>query len=191
MRISTALLGIALLVATASSCGSASVAKGGPSSPVVTSPRTTPGTTGTTPGTAPVTTEPPTPSAPVPPELVGTTWVLESRITVGGLQPFPTGHGAGMTFAADGTVTVNTGCNSGGGTAVFRADGSFTVESLVLTQRACADADVHAMEEGMLAVLAEPLNDSVQDLGGAAGGTTLTIYPLTVTDTGLHFMALR
>jgi heat shock protein HslJ len=190
-RTLSAMIGVTLVLLVVSSCGSTSPAQSDPTpstSPVTQRTPTTPGAVTTTPTRPPSTSSAPPsassapPSIGVPADLLGHPWVLESRITVGALQPFPAGRGAGITFTADGAVAVQTGCNSGTGQALFAADGSMTVGALTITSRGCADADVTAMEKGMLAVLAEPLRYSVHD-------GLLTVYPLTVTDTGLVFTA--
>ena len=113
--------------------------------------------------------------------ILGKSWLLDSMVTVGGLQPVPAGHGAGLRIGADGRVEVNTGCNTGSGKVTFTGESAMSVGPLALTRKACAD-DVSAMEAGMLANLAEPLTWSVQ-------GDVLTLIPTTITDVGLHFTA--
>lgn len=83
--------------------------------------------------------------------LVGTDWVLASMLTGGTASSVPAGVVAGVHFGADGQVSVETGCNSGGGP--YRIDGDRLVfGDLVLTKRACI-GPAGEVEAAVLAVL--------------------------------------
>jgi heat shock protein HslJ len=146
---------------------------------------TVPPTDGT--DATPATTEPtdrPTTVAPsdtaVPAELVGVEWLLDGHFTIGGLQPLPaTGTGAGLTIAADGTVTLHGGCNQGSATATFD-DEQVQFSDIIATAKACTDEGVMQVEQMLFGQLAEPQHWYVE-------GRTLQLTAVNVSDTGLHF----
>jgi heat shock protein HslJ len=83
--------------------------------------------------------------------LVGTEWVLDSILSGAVVSSVPAGVAARLRFGADGQVTVETGCNSGGGP--YRIDGDRLVfGDLVLTKRACVGPEGQ-VEAAVLAVL--------------------------------------
>jgi heat shock protein HslJ len=57
-----------------------------------------------------------------------------------------------MTIADDGTVAVETGCNTGSG-SVEVGDDTLTFGPIATTLRACADEAVNQLEAAVLAVL--------------------------------------
>jgi heat shock protein HslJ len=161
---------ISILVAALCACGTASDAAG---TSVVRSDGGPSTTTSTTVATTVA-------ASPVPSALRGTTWRYDSNITVGGLQPVAAGTGAAITFTTDGTVEVDTGCNTGTAAARFTGEYELVLGAMALTEIACADAARSAVESSMVFVLAEPMSWSVHD-------GVLTLIPLHITDTGLHF----
>lgn len=159
-------LGIGILAA----CGSSS---NGTGSSVIAS-------NSTTVTTLPGSTELPT-SDDVPTDLAGVSWMLDGHITVAGLQLYPAGTGAGVTFNDDATLDVDTGCNTGTAPVTFEGEYTVLIGPLTMTEMACTDADNTTIEQGLLFVLAEPLTWSVHD-------GVMTLIPQTISDTGLHFV---
>ena len=86
-----------------------------------------------------------------PAELVGTTWVVIGTVANQGVSSVPTDATASITIADDGTVAVDTGCNSGSGD-VEVGDDTLTFGPIATTLRACVD-EVAELEAGVLAVL--------------------------------------
>ncbi len=109
--------------------------------------------------------------------LLGIRWIVDSRITVGGAIPIGASSTAGFTIANDGTMTVDTGCNTGSGAVSFPNATTFQVSDLVLTEKACADEPGN-VEAEMLTLLGTVLAWSTTN-------SQLTVYPLTITDVGL------
>ena len=70
--------------------------------------------------------------------LVGTTWTVDSIISGDAVSSVPDGAVATLQFAGDGTVAVNTGCNSGNGRFEVTDDGHLRFVNVVVTERACA-----------------------------------------------------
>jgi heat shock protein HslJ len=69
--------------------------------------------------------------------IVGPTWTLETIITGGTASSVPQGVTATLLFMPDGTLNVETGCNTGA--AQWKAVGAgIEVNDLVLTKKACA-----------------------------------------------------
>ncbi|MEO6058883.1 MAG: META domain-containing protein [Candidatus Limnocylindria bacterium] len=68
--------------------------------------------------------------------LVGPTWTVASIIDGDAVSSFPTDVAATLQFHADGTVAVNTGCNSGGGTYTLSGSG-IQFSNIALTERFC------------------------------------------------------
>lgn len=134
---------------------------------------------------APVTTEPATtPPAPggdaVPAELVGVTWVFDGYFTVGGLQPLPVADsGAGLTFQADGTVLVDTGCNQGSAPVTFAGD-TLQVGPITVTEKACLDEGVTQIEQMLLGQLTE-------EQSWFTDGSQLNLFAARISDTGMSF----
>ena len=84
-------------------------------------------------------------------KLVGPKWMVESIITGETGSSVPQGATAWLQFGADGRVSLNTGCNSGGGT--YTADASMiTFNQLAITAMGCSGA-TGQLEQGVLAVL--------------------------------------
>ena len=68
--------------------------------------------------------------------LVGTTWTVTSIISADAVSTVPDGAVATFEFADDGTVEVNTGCNSGSGS--YELDGStLRFDGVAVTEMAC------------------------------------------------------
>ena len=84
--------------------------------------------------------------------LTDTSWTLNTVVGTGGTaSSVPTGVTATITFAADGKVTGNTGCNSFGGTATVTGN-QITFGDLASTRRACIGA-AGSIEADVLRVL--------------------------------------
>jgi heat shock protein HslJ len=84
-------------------------------------------------------------------QLVGPKWTVESIITGETGSSVPQGATAWLQFGADGRVTLNTGCNSGGGS--YTADAStITFNQLAITAMGCSGAAAQ-LEQAVLAVL--------------------------------------
>ena len=88
--------------------------------------------------------------------LVGTTWRVESIIAGQAVSSVPDGPAASLVFGTDGRVTVDTGCNTGGGTYAIEG-ATIRVSAIALTKRACP-APLGDLEAAVVAVLqANPL----------------------------------
>lgn len=84
--------------------------------------------------------------------LVRTTWTVTTIFAGGTASSLPAEVVASLEFTADGRVSVQAGCNSGGGT--YRVDGStLRFSELGMTKRAC-DGPPGQMEAAVRAVLA-------------------------------------
>ena len=83
--------------------------------------------------------------------LVGTTWTVVSIIDGDTVSSFPADVVATLQFHADGTVAVNTGCNSGGGTYTL---GGATIRfvGVALTERFC-EGPARQMEAAVTPIL--------------------------------------
>lgn len=84
--------------------------------------------------------------------LVGPTWTLSSIITGDAVSSVPAGVVATLVFNADGSVAVNPGCNSGGGTYLVEGD-SLRFGDIVTTRMACL-GPIMDVEAAVLDVLA-------------------------------------
>jgi heat shock protein HslJ len=87
-----------------------------------------------------------------PAALVGTTWTVTGTVANEGVSSVPADATASMTIADDGTVAVETGCNTGSG-SVEVGDDTLTFGPIATTLRACADEAVNQLEAAVLAVL--------------------------------------
>ena len=111
--------------------------------------------------------------------LEGTTWQLTGIRTASTVSSVPAGTNVPtFTLAADGTVTVDTGCNSGSATATVSGS-TITLGPVATTRKACADRAGRETEAAVLAVLEG-------DVDWAISEKTLT---LTRGDNGLVFEA--
>jgi heat shock protein HslJ len=84
--------------------------------------------------------------------LEGTLWRLGSIIEGEVASSVPAGVEATIRFADDGTVSLDTGCNVGGGTYVVE-DGTLRLEELAISERAC-EGPAGEVERAVLALLA-------------------------------------
>lgn len=83
--------------------------------------------------------------------LVGPEWVVESLISDQTVSSVPGNARATITFHEDGTMSVQPGCNTGGGR--FVAEGTkVTITDVILTRMACVD-ERGDLEAAVLAVL--------------------------------------
>lgn len=110
--------------------------------------------------------------------LVDTTWKVDSIVSGDTVSSVPDGAVATLEFAADGTVTINTGCNTGGGRYDATADGQLRFIDVVVTERACAGAAAQ-LEAAILPLLgAESLTYAIDagrlDIMGGDQGISLT-----------------
>jgi heat shock protein HslJ len=87
--------------------------------------------------------------------LTGTTWTVESLITGDAVSTIPGDAVATFAFADDGTVDLNTGCNTGGGSYEV-LDGALRFGDLVITDRAC-DGPAGELEAAVLEVIGPDL----------------------------------
>jgi heat shock protein HslJ len=110
--------------------------------------------------------------------LTGTTWTLDTIIEGDAASSVPEGVTATLTISDDGTVALNTGCNSGGGTAEI-GDATITFGQIATTLRACLP-EVMAVEEAVVAVVQE---------GEVAYEIEAGRLTLTAGDRGLGFTA--
>jgi heat shock protein HslJ len=111
-------------------------------------------------------------------QLTGQLWTLNSIISGDAVSSVPAGVTASIEFKDDGTVSFQSGCNSGGGS--YTVDGqTITFSSLMTTEMACPgpQSDVEA---AFLAVL-----------GGEAVDFVIDSDQLTLVsgDSGLSFLA--
>jgi len=99
--------------------------------------------------------------------LSGPTWTLSSIITGQAVSSVPVGVTATIKFNADGTVDINPGCNTGGGSYTVDGD-EITFSDLVTTAMACI-ASAMDVENAVLAVLSgNPVTFAIE-----AGSLTL------------------
>lgn len=111
--------------------------------------------------------------------LEGTAWQLDGIRSGESVSSLPAGvRVPTFTLASDGTVTIDTGCNSGHGAATV--DGStISFGPIATTRRACADKAGRQIESAVLATLTGEANWSITE-------KTLTI---TNGDRGLVYRA--
>ncbi|MGY2876694.1 heat shock protein HslJ [Marmoricola sp. URHA0025 HA25] len=113
------------------------------------------------------------------PLLEGTAWQLNGIRTGDSVASVPAGSTTPtFTLAADGSVTLHTGCNGGRSTATVSGS-TITFGPVVTTKMACADHAGQQTEAAVLAVLDGAVEWSVSD-------KTLT---LTKGDRGLVYQA--
>jgi heat shock protein HslJ len=112
--------------------------------------------------------------------LEGTSWQLDGIKGGDTVSSLPAGaHVPTLSLAGDGAVTLDTGCNSGRGTATVEGT-TITFGPVMTTKRACADASGRQTEAAVLAVLAGSADWSITE-------KTLTI---TKGDQGLVYRAV-
>ncbi len=86
-----------------------------------------------------------------PSELLDTTWMVTGTVANQGVSSVPTDSTASITIAPDGTVAIDTGCNTGSG-SVEVTDTSLVFGPIATTRRACVD-ELNALEASVLTVL--------------------------------------
>ena len=95
--------------------------------------------------------------------LQGTAWQLDGISDGDAISSVPQGvRRPTLTIAQDGTVTLHTGCNSGGSTATV-AGSTITLGPVVTTKMACADEAGQQTERSVLAVLDGSVTWSVRE----------------------------
>lgn len=107
--------------------------------------------------------------------MLGGHWLLQSFITVGTLDLAPTGMSARIHVEGADQIAEDTGCNTGSATVTFANDATFTIGPLVMTKKPCDDPGLGAR---IIALLDSPQYWSVT-------GNRLTIYPATISDSGM------
>ncbi len=105
--------------------------------------------------------------------LLATRWVVDGILSGNMASSVPAGVVAALTFS-DGRVDVETGCNSGSGTATI-ADGSITFAAISLTRKGCPP-EIMGLEQAVTAVLSGAATytiaaDSLTLMAGAHGLT--------------------
>lgn len=86
--------------------------------------------------------------------LVGPEWRVDSLISGDAVSSVPGDGRASLTFSENGTVGVQTGCNTGRGRYVA-SSGTVTISQVVLTRVACLD-DRGELERAVLEVIEAP-----------------------------------
>ena len=86
-----------------------------------------------------------------PAALVGTTWTVTGTVATEAVSTVPMDTAASITIADDGTVAVNTGCNTGSG-SVEITDTTLVFGPIASTLIGC-EPDVAQLESSVLAVL--------------------------------------
>jgi heat shock protein HslJ len=86
-----------------------------------------------------------------PAALVDTTWVVTGTVANQAVRTVPMDSTASITIADDGTVAVDTGCNTGSGDVEI-GDDTLTFGPIATTLRACAD-EIAQLEANVLEVL--------------------------------------
>ena len=84
--------------------------------------------------------------------LVGTTWNVTGTVANEAVSSVPEEAVASITIVDDGTVAVETGCNSGSGT-VEVTDTTLTFGQIAVSMRACTDEAVNQLEASVLIAL--------------------------------------
>jgi heat shock protein HslJ len=82
----------------------------------------------------------------------GTRWVVEGTISADAVSSIPSGATASITIT-DGTVVVESGCNTGSGSVTVGED-ALTFGPIATTTRACED-DLMNLESAVFATLVE------------------------------------
>lgn len=85
-------------------------------------------------------------------ELTGTLWTLDTLISGDTASTVPGGAVATLEIAEDGSVSIDTGCNTGGGAAEVSED-SITFGPIATTRIACTEDGTAEVESAMLTVL--------------------------------------
>jgi heat shock protein HslJ len=110
--------------------------------------------------------------------LAGTSWVVDGLVVNQTASSVPAGVTATLGFA-NGKVTVDTGCNQGGGPAEL-GDTAITFGPIVTTKMGCAN-NAMAVERHVLGVLqgdvAWVIDSDALTLTGAGGGLHLRATP--------------
>ncbi len=84
-------------------------------------------------------------------ELVGPRWVVDGLVFDDVVSSVPEGVEASLVFEDDGNLSLDAGCNLGGGPYTVN-DGVLRIGPLLLTRRGCQAAEA-SVESGILAVL--------------------------------------
>lgn len=112
--------------------------------------------------------------------LVGPVWQVHTILTGDAAASLPAQIVATITFDVDGTVSIETGCNSGGGKYSISGN-TITFEPPLMTLRACAGPEGQ-MEAAVMAVVgagAVKATIETSNLTLQAGGNGLMLSPAT------------
>lgn len=113
--------------------------------------------------------------------LAGITWTVTGTLKNEALTSVPADSAASITIADDGTVAVNTGCNTGSGTVEVTAT-SLTFGPIATTRMAC-EPELMDLEAAVTSVLQGEVDYTIE-------GTIMTLRSGTGTDMiGLDFTA--
>ena len=83
--------------------------------------------------------------------LAGPTWTVDSIVTGDAVSSIPQGVTATVVFNADGTLTLDAGCNQGGGKWAA-VGGGLEISDLILTKKACQGPGAQ-LEAAVMSVL--------------------------------------
>lgn len=151
---------ICVVVAAASACGSSGSASE------------------TAPAETSILAVPPKSDAETTPDLLLGTWIAESFITVGALQPIPAAPTVRIRFDDSFTAQVDTGCSAGTASVTFGVEDTFELSELTLTTKDGCDDTAREVERHLVELLGHPLTWGVTD-------GQLKLLPTDVTDSGL------
>ena len=100
----------------------------------------------------------------LPLPVESTPWTVTGLVANDAVTTVPIGAEPTIVFA-DGTVAVNTGCNTGSGTAVIdEAAGTIEFGPIALTRMACSD-ELNQLESQIVAVLTGTVDFTVEGAG--------------------------
>ena len=85
--------------------------------------------------------------------LVGPTWTVDAILTGDSVSSGPGGATATIVFNADGSLTLDAGCNRGGGSWAAVAGGGLEISNIVLTKKTCSSGPRGPLETSVMAVL--------------------------------------
>jgi heat shock protein HslJ len=112
--------------------------------------------------------------------LEGTTWTAESLISASAVSSIPAGVRPPTLRLEGGTVSVDTGCNTGSGTYTVAGD-TVTFGPIATTRMACADPNGQQVEQAVLTVLSgtatAAIDGPVLTLTNGANGLQMRATP--------------
>lgn len=93
-------------------------------------------------------------------ELTGTVWTITGLVRNDAVSSVPAGAETSLVIGDDGTLAVQTGCNSGSG-AVTVTDRTITIGALAVTKKACSD-ELNELERTVLSVLSGDVDYAIE-----------------------------